>query len=178
MIIGITGTIGSGKGVAAKHLKRKYHFNTINLGNIIRSIAKKEHVEPTRDKLHRLQEKYHKKHGKDYIISLAFEKINKNKWKNVAIDGIRLPEQAIFAKRNKIKLIFIDASPVVRFERMKKRHRHNYSKTLQQFKKEEAKEWKNFNLRKTFSYADYKIFNNGSEKELFKKIDKIMKKLK
>jgi len=175
--LGILGPAGSGKGFAAKYIAKKYGYTIINMGDIVRALARKEHIKPTRANLEKIGEKYSKIYGKDFVIEHAIERAKASK-KPVIIDGIRKPIQARLAKEKlKAKLILVDASPEIRFERMKKRRRSNFPKTLEIFKKEEKQEQKFFNLNKTFSMRDYKIDNSNGEKYLFEQINKIMEKL-
>lgn len=177
MLVGVFGTIGSGKGIVCSYLKKRYGFGVVSMGNIIRVITKKKGLPLTRENLHKVQDEYHRKYGKDYVIKLVLQKIRNKKYRNAVVDGIRTPEQAAYAKKHGATLILIDAKPELRFERMKKRRRKHFSKTFEEFKKEEAREWKTFNFKKTFSYADYKIMNNGTTKELFDNVDKLIKRL-
>jgi len=176
--LGLMGPAGSGKGFAAKYIAKKYNYHIINLGNIVRSLARKEHVTPSRENLEKLQAKFSGKYGKDFVIGHALEKAPAIKG-NILIDGIRKPIQAKLAKQKlKAKLILVDAKPEIRFERMKERRRKSgFSKTIGEFKKLEERENKVFNLKKTFSMADYKVDNSNGEKYLFNQLDKIMGEL-
>ena len=176
--LGILGPAGSGKGVAAKYIARKYGYNIISMGNIVRALARTEHIKPTRANLEKIGEKYSKVYGKDFVIEHAIEKakaINKP----VILDGIRKPIQAQLAKqRLGAVLILVDATPEVRFERMKKRKRANFPKTLEIFKKEEKQEERFFNLKKTFSMADYILDNSElSERQLYSAMDKVVRRI-
>ena len=176
--LGVLGPVGSGKGIAAKYIARKYGYNILVMGNIVRALAKREKIKPTRDNLEHLQAKYAKKYHTDYIMKLALEKAMKSK-KPVIIDGIRKPIQAKLARQKlKAKLILVDASPEIRFERMKKRRRKGFSKTLKDFIRVEKNEQKFFNLKRTFSMADFRVDNSNGKKYLLKQLDQIMKKLK
>ena len=143
--LGVMGKMGSGKGFAAKYLSKKYGYKTISMGNIVRAIARKEKMKPTRENLEKLQKKY-SKNGKDFVIEKVLEKV-KNIKKPILIDGIRKPMQAKYVKSNlNAFLIEVYASPIIRFERMKKRRRANFPDTLEKFKKSEEKEEKVFHI--------------------------------
>jgi len=176
--LGILGPAGSGKGIAADYISRKYHYKLINLGNIVRALARKEKIKPTRANLEKLQLKYSKIYGKDFVIGRALEKAKKIN-KPVILDGIRKPVQARLAKQKlKAKLILVNADPRLRFERMKKRRRTGFARNLKEFLEQEKKEERFFNLKKTFSMVDYKADNSNGMRFLFKQIDEIMKKIK
>jgi len=176
--LGIYGPAGSGKGIASKYIAKKYGYNIINMGNIVRALARKEHITPTRENLEKLQAKYSKIYKQDFVIEHALEKAYKSK-KPVIFDGIRKPIQARLAKEKmNAKLILVDAKPELRFERMKKRRRTGFAETIRDFKRSEANEDKVFNLKKTFSMADYKIDNSNGERYLLRQLDRIMRKIK
>lgn len=175
--LGVLGPVGSGKGFAAKYISRKYGYRMITMGNIVRSLAKKEGIKPTRPNLEKVQRKYRDKYGSDFVIQQAIKKAQTSK-RPVVLDGLRAEVDAVTAKKILgAKLILVDADPEVRFERMKRRRRADFSKTFEDFKKIEALEDKTFHLNKTFSHADYKADNTDGKKSLYDQLSKIMKKL-
>jgi len=177
--LGILGPAGSGKGFAARHIAKKYGYRIINMGNIVRALARREGIKPTRANLEKIGEKYAKIYGHDFVIEHAIEMAKKSA-KPVIIDGIRKPIQAQLAKqRLGAKLILVDAKPEIRFDRMKERRRKSgFAKTFEEFKKTEKQEDKFFNLKKAFSMADYKVDNSNGDKYLFHQLDRILVKLK
>jgi dephospho-CoA kinase len=177
LVIGILGTIGSGKGTAARFLKKKYGFRIISMGNLIRALARKLKISASRKNLQDLQARYRKRYGGDYFISIAWQKIDSSMHKRWIIDGIRHNADASASRKNGAVLIFIDAKPEIRFERMKKRRRKGFSRTIEQFKKEEQREWKRFNFKKTITYAHYRMDNSKGQKLLFSQIDRLMRKI-
>ena len=177
IVIGLLGTIGSGKGTAAKFLKKKYGFKIITMGNILRALARKLKLPSNRKSLQLLQKKYRIKYGGDYFINIAWQKINNSKHRRWIIDGIRTPEDTSVSKKNGAKLILIDANPLLRFERMKKRGRKGFSKTFEEFKEEEKREWKMLNFKKSLKYVHYKADNSKGPKEFLDKINKLIKRL-
>ena len=61
MIIGVTGTIGSGKNTVANLFVKFYRFKTLNMGDYLRKIEKARKVKPTRNNLRKLQYEIKKK---------------------------------------------------------------------------------------------------------------------
>jgi len=175
IFIGLMGTIGSGKTTASNYIVKKFKFKRVIMGNLVRAITRKEGLGINRKNLLLIQKKYRTKYGQDYFIKLAIKKLENAK--KGLIDGVRVPMDAIEAKKVGAKIIFINASPKLRFKRMKKRRRESFSKTFEEFKKEEKMEFKLLDFKKTLRYMDYKILNNGNKKELFKKIDILLKRL-
>ena len=171
--------MGSGKGTAARFLSKKYGYKIINMGNIVRALARRNGVKPTRSNLEKLQVKYRGKYGRDFVIGKAIEKALASK-KPVILDGIRKPVQAKLAKKVlKAKIILVDARPEVRFQRLKNRRRKSgYEKTFDDFKKMEKQERKFFKMDKTFKYADYKLDNSKDARHLERQLRALIKKLK
>jgi len=177
-MIGLLGTIGSGKTAAGDYLEAKRGFYRVIMGNLVREVARKEGLEITRENLQKIQKKYRDKYGQEYFIKLTIKKLKESGKKNLLIDGIRTPTDARVAKENWAVLILIDAKPSLRYERIVSRGREGEEKTtLADFKEDEAREWKLLNFKETLKYADYKLLNNGNIKQLYSKIDKALEKI-
>ena len=181
-IIGVSGTVSSGKDSVANYLVEKYGFKKITLSNYLRAEARERGLSCDRDSLRKLQKKLRKEHGDDYLIKKVIDTIQKKdhmKMKNVVIVGLRTVIETKLAKEKlKAKIILVDADPFVRYKRAKARRRKGFAKTYEQFLYEEALENAEFDFHKTKKMANFKIDNSGSIKEMEKQIDKIAKKLK
>ena len=185
MIIGLIGKNAAGKGEVANYLKSK-GFVYYSLSDVIREEATKSGLEHSRDNLIKLGNQLRKKYDPSYLAQQINKKIKqqlKNKNQNFVIDSIRSPFEAKELMKNKgFILIGIDAPVELRFKRLLERKRLGDAKTLEEFKKQEGRENlksdTNQQLDATFKLAKRIIVNNGSLKELDKKIDKLLIKLK
>lgn len=176
--LGVIGPMGGGKGSAAKYLAQKYGYNVISMGNIVRMLAKKDGVKPTRLNLEKVQRKWRKKYGNDLVIRETIRKARLSS-KPVILDGIRSVIDARTAKKEfGVKIILIDAKPEIRFERLKRRRRADFPRTLEEFNKVEASENRTFHMHKTFKYADYKIDNSSGKAKMKRDLDAVFKKIK
>ncbi|MFH1248697.1 MAG: AAA family ATPase [archaeon] len=173
IMLGLIGTIGAGKTTVSDYLVSK-GFERITMGDLVRLKAKEEGLEPTRDNLQSLQEKYRTKFGKDYFIKEAIRKLKESEKFLSLIDGIRTPIDAKAAKLEKAILILVDASPPIRFERLKSRKRTGDPQTFEEFKKQEEAEFKLFDFITTLKYVDFKLDNSGSQKEIYKKVEDLI----
>ena len=185
MIIGLTGKNASGKGEVANYLKEKgfiYH----SLSDIIREEATKMGVEHSRDNLIKLGNELRKKFVPAYLAQQINKKIEqqlkKNKNLNFAVDSIRNPNEVKELMKNKeFILVGVDAPIELRFKRLLERNRLGDAKTLEEFKQQEQREnlksSTNQQLDATFGMAKKVIINDGSLKELHKKIDGLIKDL-
>ncbi|MEM1535399.1 MAG: AAA family ATPase [Candidatus Pacearchaeota archaeon] len=179
LVIGIIGTIASGKGTVTSYLVKKHKFKRIVMGNLVRAIARSEGIAPTRENLHNLQARYRAK-DPGYFIKKAIAKIKASKHNKWVVDGLRNPEDAhLLKKAFNAKIIFVDAPIALRWERARKRRRGKEKEiSLDEFKKIENEENKIFHFNITKRYADFKLMNNTTKEDLWKNTEKILKKLK
>jgi len=188
MIIGITGTFGSGKTTITNHLiKRNFKFITIS--DLVREKAKKQNLPIERKILQDLGNKMRKLYGKNYWAKKSLERINiKKDW---IIDGIRNPgEIEEFKKIPNFILISLDAPLEVRIKRIlgrkktKSKRKYSDPNDIKEIKKLEERD-RGINespfgqqVMECIKLADYKINTNKSIKETIKIIDKILSKFK
>ncbi|MCX8194379.1 MAG: AAA family ATPase [Candidatus Pacearchaeota archaeon] len=182
-VLGVSGTIASGKDFVADYIAKSYGFKKITLSDYLRAEAIKRGKKPSRDYLRKLQAELRKEYGDDYLILKVIETILKKdhmRMKNIVIVGLRTPLETKLAKEKlKAKLIFVDANPFVRYIRQKKRHRTSgFSKTYEQFLHEEALENAAFDFHKVKKMVDFELDNSGTIDEMKKRVDIIMRKLK
>ncbi|MCD4694199.1 hypothetical protein K8R62_02460, partial [bacterium] len=97
------------------------------------------------------------------------------------IDGIRMkgddkPFRDKYGKN--FKLIYVTADPKIRYERSKKRGEkaEESKQSYQTFLNKEASATEKY-IKTLGKKADFKITNNGSEKELEKQVDEMMSKI-
>ncbi len=176
-VIALIGPIASGKGTAADFFSKK-GFKQITMSNFLRTEARKRKVKPDRKYFRKLQAELRKEFGPNILVEKAIEKIKNSKEEKFVIDGLRDYREAKFAKRKlKLKIIFIDASPYVRYQRQKQRARHGFSDTYQEFLHEDARENAIFDFHKTMKLADFRVFSDGGREDLHKQLAKLYGKL-
>ena len=185
MIIGITGTIASGKGIASKYIHDK-GFVHHSLSTEIRAIAKERKIPVSRLTLSKLGGDLKKElPGGSILANKITEKIEhelKEK-QDFVIDGIRdveeITELRSFCNKKRIPfiLIGIDADQKVRFERLKKRRRHGDPETFSEFKDIDDKEKATGGGQEVgpcLERADFLLDNSGPVDELYEKLDQIV----
>ncbi|MGB9708068.1 MAG: AAA family ATPase [Candidatus Pacearchaeota archaeon] len=181
-VIGVIGTIASGKDSVSNYLVKRYGFKKIVMSNFLRAEARKRKIKPTRDNLRKLQHELRARYGEDYLVNKAIELIKTKdhmSMKNVVIDGLRTTiDIGLVKKELGAKIIMVDAKPFVRFMRAKKRGRKGDSTTYEQFLHQEAIESATFNFHKSFKMADFKIDNSGSLKDMERNVDGVMRKIR
>ncbi len=174
MIIGLTGTMGSGKAEVAKYLARK-GFEHFVYSDILREIAEQRDINPTRINLQKLGNEIKKK--ANGILSKKISR--KIKKENAVVDGIRnMDEIREFRKRKDFYLIAITAPQRIRYERIRKREREGDPTSFKDFKKLDNKEnrgkTKGQEINRCIRASDFVIANKGSLQQLKKKVDKIL----
>lgn len=179
-VIGLTGPIGSGKDTVSNYIAKKYGYKVIVMGDIVREIATELGRGHTRDDLQLTQKEVVANHGIGYFAERVVEKIKKNGWNKVVINGIRRPEDAAVPKKEFGKdmvVALVDALPAIRFGRMKSRNRPGDPHTMEEFLRQEENEKRHFRWDETKKFVDSVIINNdGSFGQLHKNVDAFMKK--
>ena len=177
-IIGAVGQNGSGKDEVLKYLHLKYGVPFLATGDMVREIASKEGVEPTRENLGKISDRYFNEFGKGYFVRQLADKIRGTGWKIAGISGIRSLNDVsilkdIFGKDFTLINVFI-TDPHVRYSRMTKRGEgrdpHSYEEFLLQDKAEEEL----FSLKEVERLADYSISNDGTLDNLHREIDRLV----
>lgn len=175
-VIGLCGSIGSGKGAVSEYLIKKYNYEHITVGDVVRAAVKKKGLEITRDNTDKLGSEARKKYGLDYWLKQVVETIKNNNWEKVIVDGVRTPNDDKVLKesfKENYILLKVDANPLIRFERLKSRARPGFPKTMDEFKKHEARQIELFKVDVTFNLANATILNEGTLKELNKNVDNV-----
>jgi dCMP deaminase len=177
MIIGLTGTNGSGKTEVSAYLKSR-GFGLHSLSDEIRAEIRRSGKEITREALIEVGNELREKFGPGILAERILLKLEKDH--NYVIDSIRNPYEVEVLKRRKdFILLAVDASEAIRFERTRKRGRENAAQTLEQFIGEEKRELESANpasqqLRATRRKADIVIKNDGTLEELHRQLDELL----
>ncbi|MBN2094823.1 MAG: AAA family ATPase [Candidatus Aenigmarchaeota archaeon] len=181
MIIGLTGTKASGKGMVAKYLV-SMGFNYISLSDIVREEARKNYEEePDAEALSKTGDCLREKEGWGVLAKMASERIGRGDY---AVDGIRHPaEVEALRKLPGFFLISIDADRKLRYDRIAKRGRPDDPKTFEDFLALDEED-KGVNeppgghkVLDTMALSDFKIDNNFGLDKLHKRIDEILSKV-
>jgi len=177
-VIGTIGQNGSGKDEVLKYLWSKHGVPFLSTGDMVREIASKEELDPTRENLGKISERYFSKLGKGCFVRLLADRIRQTGWKIAGITGIRSLDdvsllKSIFGADLTLIKVYI-SDPRVRYSRMtlrgEGRDPHTYEEFLEQDKAEEER----FSIKEAEQQADYSIGNDGTLEELHRKIDRLL----
>ena len=179
MIIGLTGTMGSGKGEVVKILESK-GFEHYVYSDILKEIAKQRNIEPTRANLQKLGSGIKSESNNFGILSKKLlEKIKTGK---AVVDGIRnIDEIKELKKKSSTCIIGITAPQKKRYLRIKGRKREGDPKTFSEFKMldnlENRSRTKGQEISRCLKIADFMVINNGSLEQLKSSINKILESI-
>ena len=185
-VIGLIGTIGSGKDIVREILEKKFNTVSVILSDLLETNAlKKRGIKITRTMQQNLGDELRQKYGTHVLAKIAIDFMKKTSEIKI-IDGIRNPGEVDFLRQqfsDDLKLIAIDAPQQVRFERIVKRNRDSDPKTWEEFvavdERDQGKDQPEYGqkVRKCIEMADVVIQNDGSLEELKKKVEEIIKQL-
>jgi dCMP deaminase len=180
MIIGVTGTLGAGKGTVSEILKKR-GFNHYSVREFISEEIRKRGLEVSRDSLVFVANELRTIYGPSYIAERLYERAQKDGG-DAIIESIRA-EGEINALRQKgeFVLIAVDADPKVRYERAMQRKSETDGVSFERFMEEEKREMFSTdptkqNLSKCISLSDFKIVNNGAMRELEQDVEEILRR--
>lgn len=179
MIIGLTGTFSSGKDTVAKYLVAR-GFRHISTSDVIRRELKRKSLVATRENLQKWGNKLREKYGAGYLAEKAVGQRGKE---NIVVSGLRNMGEVVALKKNaggNFLLLATDGPKRLRFERAKKRGRASDNLTFEEFNKREkvesSRDPKGLQTAMVMAAADVVIWNNGTKRELAKKVDTILPK--
>lgn len=180
IIIGITGTIGSGKSSASKILVDN-GFIHISVRHYLEMKLEEEKMIAKRENLAYMANKLRKENGEDAIIKGLYQLALK-KDKPVVIESIRAVAEKNYLQKNNKKVIAITAPLKTRYERIKERGLITDDVSFEQFKLQEEAEANNLqghkqNLNQTIKGSDYVIENNKDLDDLKKKLFEVLEKI-
>lgn len=177
-IVGITGTLGAGKGTVVEYLVSKKNFGHYSVGGYLKEELQKRNLEINRTNLQDVGNELRTKFGPSYITQELFKIAKENK-KDAIIESIRNPKEAEFIKANGGIMLAVTADQKTRFERIKLRGSEKDSVTFEEFQKQEEREMQNTdpnaqNLPRCIEMSDFVVNNDGSIDELYEQIEKII----
>lgn len=182
IVIGVTGTLGAGKGTIAQRLAKKgfYHFSA---REFLSGKLRETNSPINRDTLLALANNLRNKYGFSFVTDQVYEQASK-KEHDCVIESFRHPDEVkALRSRGNFYLFAVDAPIAVRYKRIQKRSSSTDKISFEEFKRHEERELhphkKNAsNLTDCMKLADYSFQNDGKVSDLYKKIDKALKEIR
>lgn len=179
MIIGITGTIGAGKGTVVDFLTREKGFTHYSVRAWLLREIKQRGMPENRDSMFTLANSLRALNGPSFVTDQLFLQA-KASGGNCVIESIRTPGE-IISLRNKGRFILfaVDADPEIRYQRILARQSETDRISYETFLENEARETGSGdpnmqNLHACIAMADYVFQNNNTISDLNNKVDEIL----
>jgi dephospho-CoA kinase len=177
MIFGLGGTNGSGKDTVGDMLAERRKFLFLSGSDMLREEAKRRGLPVEREVLRTISAEWRREKGLGVLIDKAVEIFNqqKDKYEGLALVSLRNPGEADRVHELGGKVIWVDAEPKVRYDRIFSRQRTTEdNKTFEQFLDEEQIEMQHsgdaatLNMSAVKEKADIFLENNGNDVDAFK----------
>ncbi|MEG1762591.1 MAG: AAA family ATPase [Bacteroidales bacterium] len=182
-IIGITGTLGAGKGTVVDYLVKNKGFTHFSARAFLIKEIEKRHLAVNRDSMTLVANELRTQKGASYIVDELY-KAALASGTDAIIESIR-SEGEINSLREKahFTLWAVDADPKIRFDRIKKRKSETDHIDYPTFLANEAREMHsdnpyNQNLQKCIALSDAILLNNEEVSSLEQKVEKLLAKIK
>jgi dephospho-CoA kinase len=145
---------------------------------MVREIAAAEGMEPTRDNLRAISERYFREQGQGCFVRLLAERLRDDVRPVAGISGIRSLKDVqilreVFGDAFVLINVFV-SDPHTRFEHMLKRAEERDPQQYGQFLMQDEAEEALFHISEAGAQADYTISNDGALTDLHKAIDKLV----
>jgi dephospho-CoA kinase len=181
--MGVTGENGSGKGSFSDALISLASGSSIKLtkvkfSDVLFKTLGDWNIPATRSNLQDLALIMEKQYGEGSLTRATAEFVDKIKSDVIIVEGVRWNSDVRMIRSFKANaIVYITASPKIRFERMRKRKEKvgESSLTYKQFLKEDGAKNETY-IKKIGKKADFKIENDGSVKDFEKKVGEFYKK--
>ncbi|MDP4282345.1 MAG: AAA family ATPase [Bacteroidota bacterium] len=179
IILGITGTLGAGKGTIVDYLKREKGFTHFSVRSFLLEKIREAGLPENRDSMYELANKLRAKNGPSYVIDQLYLKARES-GRNCIIESIRTTgEIESLREKEHFYLLAVDADPEIRYQRILLRHSETDAISRETFMNNEYREMRSTNpgeqnLRKCIEMADFLLTNNGTKEDLDHQVEKIL----
>jgi dephospho-CoA kinase len=180
-IIGLSGTNGSGKDTVGEILAERYGYMFVSVSDLLREECRKRGLPVERENLRMISAEWRREFGLGVLVDKAIEQLqnSETKYPGIVITPMRNVGEAQHLKDLGGKLVWVDAEPQIRYNRIFSRARSaEDNKTFQQFLAEEQAEMHpqpgadnaTLNMSAVKNLVDISIENNGTMEEFLTSI--------
>jgi dephospho-CoA kinase len=182
LIIGVAGTNGAGKDTVGHILADHHGFLFVSVTDLLRKEAERRSLPVERGVLRTISAEWRRALGLGVLVDKAVAEYEtvKDKYKGVVIASLRNPGEADRVHALGGTVVWIDADPRVRYDRIQKARETRGragedDKTFEQFQKEQAEEMTQagdsatVNMSGVKDIADISIDNDDSGVEKFRR---------
>jgi len=178
-IIGITGTLGAGKGTIVDYLIDHYGFKHYSVRGYLIEEAKRRGLELNRDTYVVVANDLRATHCPSYITDQLYLQAAEN-GENAVIESVRTPGEVESLRQHEDFLLFgVDADPKIRYERVVGRGSETDHISYETFLENEAREMSSTdpnhqNIGRCMQMADHVFNNDGDFEELYHQVERVL----
>ncbi len=182
ILVGVTGTIGAGKGVVVDYLKH-HGFVHYSAREFILEEVRRRGLPETRENTTTVANDLRATKSPSYIIENLHARAAE-KGENAVIESVRaLGELDFLRKQKDFYLIAVDADPKMRYGWVVLRKSSLDHVSYEKFLADEQREFSSKNpaegsLKDCIAEADFLLMNTGTREELGKKVGEVLKKIR
>lgn len=181
MVIGITGTIGAGKGAVVEYLKTQ-GFAHYSVRDVLLEEVARRGLPPDRPSLRDVGNELRELYSPSYLVEHAYaDAIEKGG--DAIIESVRAYGEAEFLKGKGAILLAVDADEQIRYGRIHARGLSTDAVDFDTWKAQEARELSSpethgQNVLGVMQIADYHMLNNGTLEEMRTEADRFLARIR
>ena len=188
LIIGITGTLGAGKGAVVDYLTANHQFLHFSVRSYLTDVIVERNLPVNRDSMVTVANELRQANSPSYLAEQMLEQAvlqmsstNSLLLGGAIIESIRTvgEVEALKSSGHSFILLAVDANPKVRYERVVLRKSVTDQVSYDKFVSDEEREMNNAephkqNLKECIKRADYVLMNDGTVDELYLQVDQML----
>ncbi|MCX6305065.1 MAG: AAA family ATPase [Bacteroidetes bacterium] len=182
LIIGITGTLGAGKGTVVEYLVEKKGFDHYSVRAFLLKEINRRGMPGNRDSMVAVANELRSRHGASFVTDQLYNEAALI-GRNCIIESIRTPGEIVsLREKGSFFLFAVDADAAIRYRRIAERQSETDHISYETFIDDEAREMNTSdpnkqNLKACIREADFIMNNNGTKEDLFGEVEKILKQI-
>ncbi len=182
VIIGITGTLGAGKGTIVEYLVNQKGYRHYSVRAFLIQEIERRGLPVNRDSMTSVANELRARYSPSYVTDCLYEEALRNGYSCV-IESIRTPgEIASLRQKDKFYLFAVDADPLLRYQRISLRKSETDAVSYDTFRANEAREMNSDdpnkqNLSECIRQADFVFLNNGSLDDLHRQVENTLQSI-
>lgn len=179
IVIGITGTNGSGKGTVVDYLVKEKGFTHYAVRDYLTTLLIERGMTVDRTGMRQVANELRATYEPAYVVKKLYEKAAADKCARCIIESVRNVGEAEFLKSIGAFLIAVDADQMLRYTRVQGRRSATDQVDFLTFVEHEEREMHpvgphDMDLRGVMARADVTIHNDGSLQDLHAHVDAIL----
>jgi dephospho-CoA kinase len=182
IIIGITGTLGAGKGTIVEYLAGEKGLVHYSVRAYLLEKIREQGLPENRDSMVLVANELRTRFGPSYVTDQLYNEAVVS-GKNCVIESIRTPGEIDSLKaKGHFFLLAVDADPELRYQRILLRQSETDRVTRNIFLENEEREMNTTdpnkqNLKKCIEMADFILLNNGTKNDLIQSVENALEQI-